>query len=81
MKKLFGCNCKEELRELRIRIDFLANRLEYPTDDYWCFMGERPTAPLETVVRKIASHLGMQIHRQPARDETYQVEFKKGDEK
>ena len=77
MKKLFGCNCKQELNELKARIDFLANRLDYPTDDYWCFMGERPAAPLETVVRRIANHLGVQITTRPAQDKTFVVEFKK----
>ena len=77
MKKLFECNCKEELRELRNRIDFLARQTEYYTDDYWIFMGNRPSAPLRDVVRKIANHLGMQVHIQPAKEETYIAEFKK----
>jgi len=81
MKKLFGCNCKEELRELRNRIDFLAHQTTYYTDDYWHFMGERPVAPLRDVVQKIANHLGMQIHKKPAQDTTYVVEFKKASEK
>jgi hypothetical protein len=81
MKKIFGCNCREELHELKMRIDFLANRLDYQTDDYWFYMGERPAAPLETVVRRIANHLGMQIHRQSATEVTYRTEFKKGNDK
>jgi len=83
MKKLFGrnCNCKEELRELRNRIDFLENQTKYYTDDYWNFMSDIPTAPLRDVVQKIANHLGMQIHTKPAQDTTYVVEFKKASEK
>jgi hypothetical protein len=83
MKKLFGCNCncKEELRELRNRIDFLAHQTKYHTDDYWHFMNEPPTAPLKEVVRRIANHLGMQIITKPAQEQSYMVEFKKASEK
>ena len=79
MKKLFECNCKEELRELKNRIDFLEHQTTYYTDDYWHFMQDRPrpSAPLRDVVRKIANHLGMQVHIQPAKEETYIAEFKK----
>ena len=81
MKKLFECNCKEELRELRNRIDFLENQTKYYTDDYWNFLSDIPTAPLRDVVQKIANHLGMQIFTEPAKEETYKVEFKKASKK
>jgi len=81
MKKLFECNCKEELRELKNRIDFLAHQTTYYTDDYWHFMQDRPSTPLRDVVRKIANHLGMQVHIQPAKEETYIAEFKKVSDK
>jgi len=76
MKKLFECNCKEELRELKNRIDFLAHQTKYETDDYWTFMSDRPSAPLKEIVRKIANHLGMQIRTVPASETTYQAQFK-----
>ena len=81
MKILFECNCKKELRELKNRIDFLAHQTTYDTDDYWHFMNDRPSAPLRDVVRKIANHLGMQILTEPAKEETYKVEFKKVSDK
>jgi hypothetical protein len=83
MKKLFGCNCncKEELHELKNRLYALENQTTYYTDDYWTFMGNRPSAPLRDVVQKIANHLGMQIHTKPAQDTTYVVEFKKASDK
>jgi len=76
MKKLFGCNCKEELHQLKNRLYALENQTKYYTDDHWHFMQDRPSAPLRDVVRKIANHLGMQVHIQPAKEKTYIAEFK-----
>ena len=81
MKKLFECNCKEELHQLKNRLYALENQTKYYTDDYWHFMQDRPSAPLRDVVRKIANHLGMQVHIQPAKEETYIAEFTKTNEK
>ena len=80
MKLFCNCDCKEELHELKMKMLILEEQMEYYTDDYWCFMSNRPSAPLKEVVRRIAKHLGMQVFTEPAKEKTYAVAFKKEQE-
>ena len=75
----FSCNNDkliEKIRTLEARIEMLEFANKYYTDDNWSIYSEIKTVPLSDVVRRIASHLGMNIRYKYPEPPSFTTEFK-----
>lgn len=75
--KLF-CRCDkmvDKIKALEDRIQLLEINNKYYTDDHYSFWSEAKFIPLHAVVRKIANHLGMLVHYQHPKGESFTTEF------
>ena len=75
--KLF-CRCNkmvDKIEALEARIRMLEINNKYYTDDSCSFWSEAKSIPLSSVVRKIANHLGMVVHYQHPKGESFTTEF------
>jgi hypothetical protein len=65
------------IEDLERRIQKLESETCYVSDDYQSFGAKPYWVPLNTVIRAIANHLGLQMHYKPAQEQGFVSEFKR----
>jgi len=65
----------DKIKALEDRIQMLEIHNKYYTDDHHSFWSDAKSVPLSSVVRKIANHLGMLVHYQYPKGESFTTEF------
>jgi hypothetical protein len=65
----------DKIKALEARIEQLEFHNKYYTDDHYSFWSEAKSVPLSSVVRNIANHLGMLVHYQHPKGESFTTEF------